>query len=160
MLVTHIKLSITHDDSCKTRLSVTNKHRAAFKWNTQALVSKMPVQNSNSKISAHPDSAIYLPQILLFINTFNRPLHQKCTLHFSYVLEDALLEKYLVITPKRSLFKIIHRNVCLFKTLFQETASQAWQFWKYFTQKSIIWKTFEGETSNRSQTTTLLQIFC
>ena len=35
---------------------------------------------------------------------------------------------------------------------------QAWQFWKYFANKSIIWKILEGEMLTRSQTTTLLQI--
>ena len=41
-----------------------------------------------------------------------------------------------------------------------EQPKQAWQFWKDFFNKSIIWKIFEGEMLTRSQTATLLQIFC
>ena len=36
-------------------------------------------------------------------------------LHFSYVLEDGLLRKYLVITPQKSKLKNHHRNFCLSK---------------------------------------------
>ena len=41
-----------------------------------------------------------------------------------------------------------------------ERPKQAWQFWIYFSNKGIFWKIFEGEMLIRSQTTTLLQIFC
>ena len=41
-----------------------------------------------------------------------------------------------------------------------EWLKQAWQFWKYLTYKSFLWKTFEGEMLMRCHTTTLLQIFC
>ena len=41
-----------------------------------------------------------------------------------------------------------------------ERPKQACRFWKYFTQKGIFWKTFEGEMVITSQATTLLQIFC
>ena len=37
---------------------------------------------------------------------------------------------------------------------------EAWRFRKYFTYKSILLKTFEGEMLIRSQTTTFLQIYC
>ena len=39
----------------------------------------------------------------------------KGNLHLSYVLEDGLLVKYLVITQKKSKLKILHRNICLSK---------------------------------------------
>ena len=59
----------------------------------------MPVQNSNSQISARPDLATNLPHILL-PTTFNSLLCQKMqfTQHLD-VLEDGLLGKYLVIIP-------------------------------------------------------------
>ena len=41
-----------------------------------------------------------------------------------------------------------------------ERPKQAWQFWIYFSIKSIFWKIFEGEMLIRCQITTLLQIFC
>ena len=44
--------------------------------------------------------------------------------------------------------------------LHSEQPKEAWRFWEYFTQKSIFLKTFGGEMLIRSQTTTLLQIFC
>ena len=72
----------------------------------------MPVQNSNFKISARPDLATYLFQILKSA-TFNSLVCQIGNLHFSYVLEDSLLGKYLVITPQKSKLKNHHRNFCL-----------------------------------------------
>ena len=59
----------------------------------------MPVQSSNTKICARPDSANNLLQILIIYQ-----LHlivycvKKGTLHFIYVLEDDLLGKHSVIT--------------------------------------------------------------
>ena len=41
-----------------------------------------------------------------------------------------------------------------------ERQKQAWQFWKYFSNKSIFRKIFEREMLTRCQTTTLLRIFC
>ena len=49
---------------------------------------KMPVQSGNSKVSARPDLAIYLLQILI-TTSFNSSL-EKDNAHFSYVLEDGL----------------------------------------------------------------------
>ena len=40
---------------------------------------------------------------------------KKGILHFSYVLGDCLLEKYLVITPQKSKLKILHLIFCLSK---------------------------------------------
>ena len=66
----------------------------------------MSAQNSNFKISARPDFATNLLQILVpaIINSL---VCQKGNLHFSYVLEDGLLGKYLVITPQKSKSNII-----------------------------------------------------
>ena len=44
--------------------------------------------------------------------------------------------------------------------LHSEQPKEAWLFWEYFTQKNIFLKTFEGEMLIRSQTKTLIQIFC
>ena len=77
----------------------------------QGLSQKMPVQNSNSKIPADTD----LATILLIPTTFNSLLCQKSNLHFSYVLKDGLVGKYLVITLKKSKLKIPYRNSCLSK---------------------------------------------
>ena len=41
-----------------------------------------------------------------------------------------------------------------------EQPKQAWQFWLYFSNKSIFWKIIEGEIIIGTQTTTLHQIFC
>ena len=74
----------------------------------------MSVQNSNSKLSASPDLANNLLQILVS-TTFNSLLCQKGNLH--YVLKNGLLGKYLVITPKtkKSKLKILYRKCCLSK---------------------------------------------
>ena len=74
----------------------------------------MPVQNSNFKISARPDLAINLLQILIPA-TINSLVCQKGNLHFSYVIEDGLLGKYLVITTQKSKLKNFQRNFCLSK---------------------------------------------
>ena len=77
----------------------------------------MPVQNNNFKISARPDLATDLLQILIPAIS-NRLVCQKGQFHFSYVLEDGLLEKYLVITTQKSKLKNLHRNFCLSKQEF------------------------------------------
>ena len=68
-------------------------------------ISKMPAQNSNSKISAHPYLDTNLLQILI-PTTFSSLLCHKE--QFTLVLEDGLLGKYLVITPKKSKLKILY----------------------------------------------------
>ena len=75
-------------------------------------ISKMPVQNSSFKISARPDLATYLLQILIPSNSL---VCQKGNLHFSYVLEHGFLVKYLVIASQKSELKNLLRNVCLSK---------------------------------------------
>ena len=74
----------------------------------------MPVQNSYFKISARPDLATYLLQILIPA-TINSLVCQKGQFNFSYVLKDGLLGKYLVITPQKSKLKNHHRKFCLSK---------------------------------------------
>ena len=74
----------------------------------------MPVQNSNFKISARPDLATYLLQILIPA-TIDSVSKRAITIHFSYVLQDSLLGQYLVITPQKSKLKNHHRNFCLSK---------------------------------------------
>ena len=53
---------------------------------------EMPAQNSNSKISAHPDLATQLIQILI-PTTLIVYCIEKGNLHFSHLLEDGLLAK-------------------------------------------------------------------
>ena len=77
----------------------------------------MPVKNSNFKISARLDLTTNLLQILIPA-TSNSLVFQKGNLHFSYVLEDGLLGKYLVITTQKSKFKILYWNFCLSKPEF------------------------------------------
>ena len=72
----------------------------------------MPVQNSNFKISSRPDLATNLLQIFIPA-TCNGLVCQKSNIHFSYVLEDGLIGKYLVITPQKSKLKNHQRNNCL-----------------------------------------------
>ena len=74
----------------------------------------MPVKNSNFKNFARPDLATYLLQILV-PDTCNSFVCQKGNLHFSSVLEDGLLGKYLVITHRKSKLKNHHRKFCLSK---------------------------------------------
>ena len=80
-----------------------------------ARISKMPVQNSNFKVSAHPDLTTDLLQILIPPAISNSKWVKKGNLHFSYVLEDGLLGKYLVITTQKSKLKNLHRIFCLSK---------------------------------------------
>ena len=61
----------------------------------------MPVQNSNSQISACPDEAIYLLQMLKQLHLIVYCV-EKSILHFIYVLEGGYGVKYLVITPIKS----------------------------------------------------------
>ena len=61
---------------------------------------KIPLKNSNAKISTRPDLAYFV---------------KKDNLHFSYVLEDALLGKDLVITSEKSKLKIFRRMFFLSK---------------------------------------------
>ena len=68
-----------------------------------ARISKMPGQNRNSKISARPDLAINLLQILL-TKTCNSLLCQKRQFILQPCPRRWFLGKYLVITPKK--FKI------------------------------------------------------
>ena len=93
-----------------THLKEINTGTLAYK--VLARISKMPVQNSNSKISARPDLAMNLLQSLYQLH-----LTAYCvktgSLHFSYILKNGLLGKYLVITPKKPKLKILHRNFCL-----------------------------------------------
>ena len=63
-----------------------------------ARISKMPIQNSNIKISAHPNLPTHLLQILI-PTTFNSLLCQKGNLHVRHPLKDGLLGKSLDITP-------------------------------------------------------------
>ena len=77
-----------------------------------ARISKLPVQNSNLKISARPHLATNLLQILMPA-TYNSIVCQKG--QFTFQLEDGLLEKYLVVTPQKSKLKNLHRNFCLSK---------------------------------------------
>ena len=96
----------------------------------------MPVQNCNSRISSHPDFAtkstlnmctnysifnsllcqnIYRRIDNLYFKSVALGRLQKGNLHFSRVLDDSLLVKYFVITPKKSKLKILFRNSCLSK---------------------------------------------
>ena len=73
----------------------------------------MPVQSSNFKISARPDLATSLLQILI-----------PATIN-SYVIEDGLLRKYFVITPQKSKLKNLDRNFCLSKqVVFRKLPAQ------------------------------------
>ena len=58
-----------------------------------ARVLNMPVQNSNSKISALAELATYLPQILI-PSTFYGLLGHKGIQYFNHVLEEDLFGKY------------------------------------------------------------------
>ena len=66
----------------------------------------MLVQNSNSKTPARPDLANNLLQILILTTFNNLFCVKKGNLHFSHVLEDDFLVKYLIINPQ----KIIAEN--------------------------------------------------
>ena len=79
-----------------------------------ARISKMTLQNCNFKMSARPNLATNLLQILI-TTTFNSLLCQKGNSNFSYVLEDGLFGKYVVITPKMSKLKILYWKFCLSK---------------------------------------------
>ena len=82
-----------------------------------ARISKMPVQNSNYKISARPDLATDLLQSLI-PTTFNSLLCQKW--QFTYLLchRKWFLRIIFVFTPKMSKLNILNRNFCLSKRCF------------------------------------------
>ena len=63
-----------------------------------ARISKMPVLNTNFKISARPDLNTNLLQIP---TTFEAYCVKKGNLLFCFVIEDGLFGKYLVITPQK-----------------------------------------------------------
>ena len=74
----------------------------------------MHVQNSNSKISAHPDLANQLGQILIYQLHLVAYCVKKFDLHFNHVLGNVLSEKSLVITPMKSKLNILHTRIsCL-----------------------------------------------
>ena len=75
------------------------------------------MKNSNFKIYARPDLATNLLQILIPA-TINSLVCQKGNMHFSYVLDDGLLGKYMVIAPQKSKLKNLLRNFCLSKQTF------------------------------------------
>ena len=82
-----------------------------------ARISKTPVQNSNCKISARPDLAINLLQILIPA-TINSLVCQKGQFTLQLCPRRWFVTKYLVITPQKSKLKNLHRNVCLSKQFF------------------------------------------
>ena len=73
----------------------------------------MPVQNNNFKISARPDLATSLLQILIPA-TINSLVCQKGQFTLQLCPRSGLLGKYLVITPRKSKLKN-HRKCCLSK---------------------------------------------
>ena len=79
-----------------------------------ARISKKPVQNSNFKISARPDLATYLLQILIPA-TINSLVCHKGHLHIFHIIEDDLFGKYLLILPQKSKLKNLHRIFFLSK---------------------------------------------
>ena len=62
---------------------------------------------------------------------FNSLLCQKGHKHFSYILRDGLLEKYLIITHKKPSKKILHRNVWLSEREFFKRCPKyrLYEFW-------------------------------
>ena len=74
----------------------------------------MPVQNINLKMFIRPDLATYLLQILIPTTFIVAQCVKKGNLHFSYVLEDGILGKYLVITPQKSKLKNHHKSFSRF----------------------------------------------
>ena len=63
-------------------------------------ISKMPVQNSNSKISAHPDLGCQLLQSLNPTRVNSRYCVKKGNFYFKQVLEGSLFEKRFDYYPK------------------------------------------------------------
>ena len=74
----------------------------------------MPVQNSNFKISAHPDLATNILRILIPA-ICDSPLWQKGNFHLSYVLEDGFLGICMVTNPHKIKLKNLLRKYCLSK---------------------------------------------
>ena len=101
-------------------LSTLDQSQAPYR--VLARISKLPVQNSNFKISACPDLPTNLLQILI-PTTFNGLLCQKGQLTLQLGPRIWLFGKYLVITLQKSKLKILHRKFCLSqKGGLQETA--------------------------------------
>ena len=83
-----------------------------------AEILKMPVWNSNHKVYTCPDLAIHLFQMLIPTSCSRLLCIKKCKLHLSMVLDDNLLEEYLVSTPQGSQLNSLERNFCLSKRCF------------------------------------------
>ena len=64
-----------------------------------ARIFKMPVQNSNSKVPARPDLAFHLLEFLNQLH-FIAFCIKKGNLHFSQIIENDLLGKYLFLPQK------------------------------------------------------------
>ena len=91
-----------------------------------ARISKMPVQKSNYKISACPELASHLLQIL-FPTTFKSLLCQKGQFTLQLCPKRWLNRKIFGNYPKKSKLKILYRNLCL---------SRKEVFWKLSVQKT------------------------
>ena len=79
-----------------------------------ARISKMPVQNSNFKISARPHLAIDLLQILIQA-TFNSLVCHKGQFTLQLCPRRWFVRKIFVYYPQKSKLKNLHRNFCLSK---------------------------------------------
>ena len=79
-----------------------------------ARISKMPVQIAILRFLPIP-----IKLLIYFKSLYQLHLIAYCVkkgiLHFSHVLEDGLLGKYLVVTLHMSKLKILHRKFCLSK---------------------------------------------
>ena len=97
-------------------------HNPLLVWHrVSARISKMPVQNSSSKISAHPDWANLLQ--FPIPTTFNSLSCQKSQFKHRICPERWFVRKILLITLKRSKLKILYRKLLpVQKGGFQEKA--------------------------------------
>ena len=77
-----------------------------------ARISEMPVQNNNFKISARPDLATYLIQILIPA-TLNSLLCQKGQITLQLCPRRWFLRKIFVYYPPKVKLNNLHRNFCL-----------------------------------------------
>ena len=103
-------------------------------------------------------------------SNFSRSLHEVEVSTFMYSRVDFVLlcergfsQRYSAFSDTSShllMGNLIINKENLLTHLHSERPKEARQFWKYFTYKSILMKTFEGEMLIRSQTKTLLQIYC
>ena len=107
--INHNSIFTVYRFFCQDLCNKLNDLKVGFR--VLARIWKMPVQIRHSEISAHPDLATNVLQIVI-PTTLNSLLCQKgqITLPFSHVLEDGSFRKYLVINPKKSKLKILHRN--------------------------------------------------